>query len=218
MSVNRSGKILSRIILISQPSLNIRQSALDELRVAFNLIEPLDDRAWAEARDLFELKTYVKKQQIFALGEQGDQVRFLISGFARYYFLSPEGKERNKSFAKPFCAITSLPSLIDASAATFAAQALSNCVCLSISYRQLKQLNNRHNSWANLCLRIFEKLALEKDVRIAELLMCSATERYLIFLQEYDQLVEQIPNYQIASYLGITEVALSRIRNKLSSL
>ena len=145
-------------------------------------------------------------------------MRFLVSGIARYYYLSVEGKERNKSFAKPICAITSLPTLIDASPATFSAQALSDCVCLSISYQQIQELNDSYKCWARLCLRIFERLALEKDVRIAELLMCSATERYLIFLEEYAELAEQIPNYHIASYLGITEVALSRIRNKLLSI
>ncbi|EPJ49941.1 MAG: hypothetical protein OFPI_21740 [Osedax symbiont Rs2] len=164
------------------------------------------------------LNRYTKKQQIFSQGDSGDQVRFLVSGIARYYYLSPEGKERNKSFAKPVCAITSLPTLIDASAATFSAQALIDCVCLSISYQQIKRLNDSYSCWARLCLRIFERLALEKDQRIAELLMCSATQRYLVFLQEYAELAKIIPNYHIASYLGITEVALSRIRNKLQSL
>ncbi len=188
------------------------------MRAAFELVEPLDDQSWGEASELFVLNRYTKKQQIFSIGDESDQVRFLISGIARYYYLSPQGKERNKSFAKPFGAVTSLPTLIDDTPATFSAQALSECICLSISYRQIQKLNDNYHCWARLCLRIFEKLALSKDVRIAELLMCSATERYLIFLEEYAQLVELIPNYHIASYLGITEVALSRIRNKLLSM
>lgn len=185
------------------------------MRAAFELLIPLDDNAWAEACQCLILKKYSKKKLVFSAGDEGDQVRFLISGIARYFLINQQGKERNKSFAKPVCAITSLPSLVVGCPATYSAQALTDCVTLNISYRELKRLSDKYRSWAKLMLRIFEDLALDKDRRIAELLMCSATERYLNFMEEYAESAESIANYQIASYLGISEVALSRIRSQL---
>ncbi len=50
---------------------------------------------------------------------------------------------------------------------------------------------------------------------MAELLMLSATERYKQFLQNNPDIAAALPNYHIASYLGITDVALSRIRRRM---
>ena len=64
-------------------------------------------------------------------------------------------------------------------------------------------------------MRLLEQLAIKKERREADFLLMSATERYEKFLQEYAHIVDSIPNYHIASYLGITEVGLSRIRRQL---
>jgi CRP-like cAMP-binding protein len=67
----------------------------------------------------------------------------------------------------------------------------------------------------------FFRLLLEANYiamhqRINESLSASAEERYLAFLRRYPQLVRQIPQNQIASYLGITPQSLSRIRKELA--
>ncbi len=64
-------------------------------------------------------------------------------------------------------------------------------------------------------MRLLEQLAIKKERREADFLLLSATERYQKFLQDYAYIVNSIANYHIASYLGITEVALSRIRSRL---
>jgi Mn-dependent DtxR family transcriptional regulator len=67
----------------------------------------------------------------------------------------------------------------------------------------------------------FFRLLLEANYvathrRVQESLTSSAEERYLKFIKTYPSLVEQVPQNQIASYLGITPQSLSRIRKELS--
>ncbi len=193
-----------------------KQQRLVQLRRSFEHKVKMDDKAWSAAEDHFELTHFSRKQMFFSAGDISDNVNFLLEGIGRYFYSDEQGKERNKSFAKPPGAVTILPSLINGSPSPFSAQALTDCTCITIRYADLKALNKKNLCWSQLSLVLFEELALRKDVRIAQLLMCSAPERYQLFLEEFGPLVELIPNYQIASYLGITEVALSRIRRKMN--
>jgi hypothetical protein len=60
-------------------------------------------------------------------------------------------------------------------------------------------------------------LLVRKELRTRSLLQQNAKERYLSFLETYPNLADRIPQYQLASYLGITEVSISRIKNALPS-
>jgi len=66
-----------------------------------------------------------------------------------------------------------------------------------------------------LHLRIFERLIIKKERREADFLLLNAQSRYEKFLDEYSMIESAVQNYHIASYLGITEVTLSRIRKEM---
>jgi NADH dehydrogenase/NADH:ubiquinone oxidoreductase subunit G len=76
---------------------------------------------------------------------------------------------------------------------------------------------NKNSGFKTLALVIAEQLALKKEQREAELLLDDATTRYQRFVIENSHLAGRIAAYHIASYLGITEVALSRIKRSLKS-
>lgn len=70
-------------------------------------------------------------------------------------------------------------------------------------------------AWRQLREFLILRLALRKEAREADLLLLSPSERYLLFMKTYPELTEILANYHIASYLGISEVSLSRIRSRL---
>jgi len=72
-------------------------------------------------------------------------------------------------------------------------------------------------SWefSKLAICMLEKLAIKKEQREADFLLLDATARYQKFLTQYADIKDKLANYHITSYLGITEVALSRIRRSL---
>ena len=79
----------------------------------------------------------------------------------------------------------------------------------------LYKLYERHACWERLGRKNAENLALVKESREKELLLDSLEIRYRRFLKEFPGLADRIPQYHIASYLGVTDVALSRIRKKI---
>jgi CRP-like cAMP-binding protein len=79
----------------------------------------------------------------------------------------------------------------------------------------LNEFYDRHACWERLGRKNAEQLVLIKEAREKELLLDSLEVRYQRFLQEFPGLADRIPQYHIASYLGVTDVALSRIRKKI---
>ena len=70
--------------------------------------------------------------------------------------------------------------------------------------------------WNDLLLRIYENLVIKKEKREADFLLLNARQRYEKFLLDYEMIEDVVTNYHIASYLGITDVALSRIRKEMN--
>jgi CRP-like cAMP-binding protein len=92
-------------------------------------------------------------------------------------------------------------------------EALEDSHILTFNYGQWKSLYDHHSCWSKVLLAILEKGYIKKEAREREFLLFSAEERYRSFLDEYPHLENRIKQHQIASYLGITPVALSRIRS-----
>ena len=88
---------------------------------------------------------------------------------------------------------------------------------LSIPVAGLNALYRESLAWANFGRMYMETIAVRKAKREAAFLLDSAERRYLDFLQESPELAERLPLYHIASFLGITDVALSRIRKRIKN-
>ena len=147
-------------------------------------------------------------------GQVVDKIWRIDSGIIRLYYLGPDGKERNRSFhfeggwiatGAPPCNTGSL----------FAAEAIEVSNVVSLSYREIAYWNNTYPEINNLIAETMEYLFRSQTCREAELLLLDATARYQMFLKLYAPIAHRIPLYHVASYLGITNVALSRIRRKL---
>jgi CRP-like cAMP-binding protein len=98
----------------------------------------------------------------------------------------------------------------------FSVQSLADSELITFRYKDFQALYDRHVCWERLGRIIAEQLFINKETRERELLLLSAEARYRMFLERYGHLSGQIPQYHVASYLGITPVALSRIRRSLT--
>lgn len=194
-----------------------KYNQLDNLYQILNKISPISKPIWDEVSELFKIKTLQKGEHLFCMGDKVDDFYFLIDGLARYYYLTSDGKEFNKSFAqKKGHLIGSISSSTKDGTSPYFVEALSKMEVLYISYKDFIELGTKYSSWNNLTLRIYENLIIKKERREADFLLLSAQERYEKFLDEYSIIVGVVQNYHIASYLGITEVALSRIRKHMN--
>jgi CRP-like cAMP-binding protein len=160
-------------------------------------------------------RRYQAGEWVVEAGQPVGRIGFLVEGLARYYYLTREGREFNKSFALPGQPLTSVIALVTGQPSPFFIQALDACECFFLGYDALVTLCDQHREWERLARHLLEQLAIKKERREADFLLRSPQERYLQFLKEFGDVANRVPNYHIASYLGITEVALSRIRRRL---
>ncbi len=165
---------------------------------------------------LLEIIEVKRSDFLFREGDRVHHACFLLKGVIRVYY-NKDGNEYNKTFFIPGSFPTPLTALLTNGVSELDFQALADCVIVRFPYRKFKDLFDEHRSLERLMLRILEQLWIKKERHDIHMVTNDATENYLIFREDFPGLEQQIPQYHIASYLGITPIQLSRIRAKLSS-
>lgn len=183
----------------------------------------------ADPSEINTIKAYCTLVQ-FSAGEHFvepncslDNNYFIIDGLVRFYYLTADGKFHNKSFSHENQFAGSIQSSLhdkyqEPAPIRYFIQALEPTTALAFSNDRLAQLYRESLFWANVGRIHGESLALRKQRREEQFLLDSAETRYRTFLKDYPELAGRLPLYHIASYLGITDVALSRIRRHLESV
>lgn len=166
---------------------------------------------------LTSFKKFPKKTILCKEGEIPDQVYYIKSGIIRAYITKPNGAAFNQAFffndtfAGAFSAVTQKkPSNITL-------ECLTTCEVLSAKYSEVDTLLKQNAELATFGRKLFEKIFSSFEKRTLELSTLSATERYKNFITDYEKIVDKIPQYHIASFLGITPIQLSRIKKCLEN-
>ena len=160
-------------------------------------------------------ETRIKKRQFIVQPGFVPKCRyFVIKGALRAYVIGEEGKDHTIQFAMENWWISDYNSYINQQPASMFVVALEDCILLQISFEDeqtLKALNHKFETFfrykAELATAFMQR-------RIVTNLTRSAKERYDIFIKSFPKLVHRVPQYALASYLGITTQFLSKIRNQ----
>ncbi|WP_412985306.1 Crp/Fnr family transcriptional regulator [Pontimicrobium sp. IMCC45349] len=159
----------------------------------------------------------LKKKETIAI--QGEfpvrEIFLLVSGVMRAYVNAESGKQFNKKIFVPTSFVGPLTSLVKNSISGLTYEALTDCKVYSINYDDFVALCKRDIIISNLYSKILEFVFIQYEKRSIELMAMDATERYLKLKERIPNIDDLIPQFQIASYLSITPVQLSRIRKKL---
>jgi CRP-like cAMP-binding protein len=175
-------------------------------------LAPLPDSEIEYCTSLMSLRKMQAGEFFFQQGAECLDIGFSLSGLLYSYYTDNEGRTYVKKFNVSNSPVACYASLIMKKMATYSCGALDDSVICTINYEDYKRLYDRHPSWQQVGRQIAEKLYIEKELREHQLLTLSARERYDAFFRQYSELADKIPQYLIASYIGITPVALSRIR------
>jgi CRP-like cAMP-binding protein len=139
---------------------------------------------------------------------------FLQQGALRGSYLL-EGKEVTHWFAFENDFVTSFHSFITSAPSVETIQLLEGSVLWSISKEQLTQLMNQYHEVERLVRIAYETYYIRLEERFVNAQFKTASERYQALLQQSPHILERVPLGHIASYLGISQETLSRIRGKL---
>jgi len=158
----------------------------------------------------------VKKNEYFLrAGDVPQRIGFNVSGLMRLFYIDSNGTEFIKHFCMENTLAISFSAFLLREESKFSIQAIEDTKLLTINYETYREILDSHVCWQIVSRKLAELLYIIKEKREYELLMNSAQERYLQFLEDYPNLEERLNNYHIASYLGITPESLSRIRTNL---
>lgn len=175
-----------------------------------------DDGAWADFRGAFQERSFGPGDHLVRAGDPHPDVFFVARGLVRLYYADREGRESNKAFAAEGSFTGSLAAGLLGVPAPYSVQALESTAALSAAWADLEALYDRHPALERLGRRIAERIAVKKELRERALLELTATERYQAFVRDEPALFARLPLYHVASYVGVTEVSLSRIRGRLA--
>ncbi|MFP5042490.1 Crp/Fnr family transcriptional regulator [Parasediminibacterium sp. JCM 36343] len=149
-------------------------------------------------------------------GKISRQFGFIIDGIARVCYYNNKGEEITKYLIEENNMVVDLTSFDNEIPSSSYVQAITNCRLVVFSKKDWQELINTIVGWDTIVHKIISKALLQKVERISPLLSQDATSRYLKFMEIYPTVVNRIPLSYIASYLGITQSSLSRIRKKIS--
>ncbi|MDO7171310.1 Crp/Fnr family transcriptional regulator [Mariniflexile sp. AS56] len=164
-----------------------------------------------------EFKTVKAGTQLVKFNEKPQKVYMLVSGVVRCFLSTESGKEFNKSFYMHLGFFGPLTSLIQKTPSLFVFEALQDSEVYEVDFDALRELCIRNASVNMLYSKILESIYMMYEKRLVELISLDAKDRYFELQKKFEGIDELIPQYHIASYLGITAVQLSRIRNKNDS-
>lgn len=182
-----------------------------------NSISNISEETFSEVKKITAFKRVEAGAQIVKLGEVPSKAYMLVSGIIRCYLITESGKEFNKSFYLPVSFAASLTALMKKKPSIFVFEALTDCKIYEVDYYKLMKLCEIDSNLKNLYTKVLEILYVKYEKRLVESITLNATERYLQLKKEIPDVDKLISQYQIASYLGITAVQLSRIRKKIDT-
>ena len=191
-------------------------AGLEQFRWIIESQVSLPDAEWEYAVPFLAGRTYENKEYLAHAGAVAPNFYFLVSGLVRFYYSTGDGKEFNKHFAMENGFAGAFQSLVLGEPCGFFLQAMEKTETIVLPNTRLRELYNRHPCWERLGRRNAENLVLVKEAREKEFLLDSLEVRYSRFRKEFPGLAERLPQYHIASYLGVTDVALSRLRRKIN--
>ncbi|MGK6352808.1 Crp/Fnr family transcriptional regulator [Parapedobacter sp. DT-150] len=143
------------------------------------------------------------------------QIGFVVSGVLRVYYYNNKGDEITRYFVDENHLILNGHDTDTNFVPAEYLQAITPCKLVVFSEQGWKALLETIMDWEKMLQKIMTKNHGEKIARRSELVSQDATTRYLEFIEKFPTLVNRVPLSYIASYLGITQSSLSRIRKNI---
>lgn len=177
----------------------------------FRKYNSLSDEAETAIAQICSPVTIKKNQELQPIGHTCKTIYFINKGIARIYYLK-DGIDITESFARENNLIARVESLFTGKPSKKAIHILEDSEITAINATQLFKLYNIYPDIERTFRKIFEAAYVDTVNRIESIQFHTAEDRYQLLIEETPDILKRVPLKYIASYLGITQVSLSRIR------
>lgn len=187
----------------------------ERTRPLVNKVSPVSEGSLDLMSDLILVEVYEKGDVFIDRGKKNNKEYFVYEGVCRSFLLSPEGEEVTISYFLEGSILSPNKTRTANQISHLNFQALTRLTVASLKADKFEQLMINHidiREFGNMVLQNELLAKVEKEIGLASL---NAKERLILFREKYHFLENLISHADIASYLGITNISLSRLRREL---
>lgn len=174
-------------------------------------VAPLPTASLQKLLDIASVQEYPKGHLLFRAGRKNRDVYFIVEGFARVYYQC-DAIEVNLLFGIEGELLISLKSYVENAPGYENVELLESCKLIKIAYAELQGLYQSDTAIANWGRKFAERALIETEERLMSRQFKTAAQRYKELIEKSPYLLQRVQLGHIASYLGVTQVTLSRIR------
>ncbi|MCW3463939.1 Crp/Fnr family transcriptional regulator [Chitinophaga nivalis] len=172
-----------------------------------------------EEREVFHslLKFRRVRKRTYLLQENDicDFEAYIVKGCIRTYYLSDDGTETILSFAIEDWWVSDPYSFTEQTPSNMFIESLEDCELLIIDYKSKATLYEKIPKFETLFRLLIQRSLFALQKRFHSLVSQTAEQRYLAFIEKYPQVVQRVPQNQIARYLGVSPEFLSKVRSTM---
>ncbi len=169
-------------------------------------------KAEAYLYSISKQKTFDKGAVLIQQGQNVNKIYFVIEGCLRSYCIDKSGKEHTLQFGIKDWWISDYIAIHNKESATLTIECLKESTVIEFNAKKLNNIFKPFPEFEPFQRNLLERHVVSLHQRILNQLQLTAAERYDLFLKQYPDIEPFTRNYHIASYLGITQESLSRIR------
>lgn len=161
-------------------------------------------------------KSVSKGEILIREGQTVNKTFFVTQGSLRSFCIDKEGKEHTLQFAIKDWWISDFMAIYNHEPASLTVESITNSIVIEFNSQKLDKIYLLFPEFEQFQRKNLERHVVSLHKRILNQMQLTALERYTLFLKQYPDIERDIPNYHIASYLGITQQSLSRVRAEIS--
>lgn len=186
---------------------------METLRIYFNKFLKLNDSEWKDFESCLTKVNITNKVKILRQGEHCNFIAFIHEGSFRFYY-DKDGEEKITAFNFKGDFVSNYRSFLTGKPSQHYIEAMQDSVIYKINLQELQSLYDKHKNIERLGRLIAENLYLMVASRLDSFMFQTPEERYKALIERNSRLLQEVPQYMIASYLGVKPETLSRIRGR----
>ncbi len=183
----------------------------------FSSIQPLSEDEILAIDETMDVQKFKKGTVLLREGQSSSDVFFVLEGIVRQYYLV-DGEEKTANFFTEEQWVLSINNVLQNNLSNHYLECCTDCKLLVGNSSKGEDLYKKFPTLGEVSRKLMNKVFVEQQAKIEAYILDSPQDRYLKLLQSNSDLFQRIPQYQIASYIGVTPESLSRIRKRITQL
>ncbi len=196
----------------SLPKADALQNLIRKIKNAIVLSPAAEEHIHSIATE----KEVSKGDILIQAGQMVNKTYFVMGGSLRSFCTDQEGKEHTLQFAIKDWWISDFTAIYTHVPASLTVECIADSTVIEFNARELEEIYNQFPEFEPYQRKNLERHIVSLNKRILNQMQLTALARYQLFLEQYPDIEQSISNYHIASYLGMTQQSLSRVRAEMA--